>query len=172
MLSLSFPERVKLIIGFIYANESYYVKAKKYLINKYGPLDFESTKIDFNFTNYYEQEMGKPLTRRFVSFKNLIDPSKIVEIKLFCLKLEKKLSRKKKRLVNIDPGYLNNAKFILSTTKDFSHRIYLGKGIFAEVTLYYQNKEFRNLPWTYPDFRTNKYKNILASIRNTYRNQL
>jgi hypothetical protein len=95
-----------------------------------------------------------------------------VEIKLFCLRLEKKLSILGKRTINIDPGYITEAKLVLTTTKDFHHRIYLGKGVYAEVTLYYRNGGFCEFPTTYPDYRTPQYKQILSQIRETYRHKL
>ena len=171
MLTLSKPKKCKLIFAFIYSSEELYKKAKNSIIKRLGKIDFESPILEFKFTDYYKEEMGSNLKRRFISLKKLIDPQKIVEIKLFSIRLEKKLAILNKRRVNIDPGYLNEAKLVLSTTKDFSHRIYLGRKIFAEVTLIYRNKDFQDLPWTFPDYRTKTYKDILKKIRHIYREQ-
>lgn len=159
---------VKLICGFIFNDLKYVTLAKKILIKKFGPLDFESEDIKFDYTNYYEKELGINLTRKFVSFKKLINPDKLSVIKLFTNSLEDKLSFDKKRTINIDPGYLDLAKLVLATTKDFSHRIYLNKGIFAEITLTYQNKTFNPHPLTYPDYATPKYIQIFNKIREDY----
>lgn len=176
------PLPVKFICGFIYSQTSVYNKALSILQNKFGQVDFESKIIPFNFTDYYKKEMGKDLLRRFISFKNLKNPADSVKIKLFCIKLEKKFSRYVRtglcacpsRTINIDPGYINEAKLVLTTTKDFHHRIYLNKGIFAEVTLSYNSdkKNFDDFSTTFPDYRTQKYKDIMLEIRNLYRKQL
>ena len=116
--------------------------------------------------------MGKPLSRRFISFKKLRKPEQFVKIKLYCLKLEKKFALNLQRQVNIDPGYINEAKLILTTTKDFAHRIYLGRGVYAEVTLSYLKDNFSEIPTTFPDYRTPQYKKIFFDIRKLYRQQI
>ena len=172
MLETFAPLPVKAICAFIYSNEEVYSQTKKILERKYGVIDFESRRINFIHTPYYEPEMGKPLYRRFISFKKLRKADKFVDMKLFCIKLEKKYAKDNKRIVNIDPGYINDAKLVLTTTKDFAHRIYLSKGIFAEVTLVYKDKTFQDLPTTFPDYRTPEYKEILRAIKSNYHNQL
>lgn len=176
---------VKFICAFIYSDESLYKKTKTLMERKFGKIDFESQKIDFNHTDYYMSEMGKNLFRRFISFKKLINPKRIVDIKLFCIKLEKKLavkdrrrteslrSHERRRRINIDPGYLTEAKLVLSTTKDFAHRIYLNKGIYAEVTLTYSSRgEFCDFPTTFSDYKTPRYKEIFLKIREILYKQL
>jgi len=172
MLKLTPPLPVKFICAFIYSSEDIYNKTKKILTSRFGPIDFESKLIDFNFTDYYTQEMGKPLWRKFISFKKLRRPEKFDKIKRFCVSLEKRFAIGNKRIVNIDPGYLNEAKLVLTTTKDFSHRIYLRKGIFAEVTLSYHERDFEHFPTTFPDYRTRLYKDTFLSIRDIYRGQI
>lgn len=172
MLPNCLPLPVKFICGLIYFQEIVYKEAKAILERKFGPIDFESQVINFDFTSYYYEEMGKPLFRRFISFKKLKDPSNFIKIKRFCLQIEKKFSRQGKRRINIDPGYLNEAKLVLTTIKDFSHRIYLGKGIYAEVTLYFKKGKFRDFPTTFPDYKTPLYKDIFQTIRDTYREDI
>ncbi|MCF7907690.1 MAG: DUF4416 family protein [Candidatus Omnitrophica bacterium] len=172
MLKLQFPKPVKFICGFIYSTEKSYQQVKSILESKFGKVDFETQPIDFTFTDYYEEEMGKNLKRRFISFRKLQNPKRFTTIKLFCLKLEKKFALNNKRQINIDPGYLNEAKLVLTTTKDFSHRIYLDKGIYAEITLLFKDGAFCNLETTFPDYRTKTYKGIFHLIRDTYRQNL
>jgi hypothetical protein len=159
---------VKLIIGFIYKDKPSFDKAKAVLIKKFGPIDFESRALSFCHSDYYEKEFGKNLTRSFISFKKLISPEKLPAIKVLTNTIEKKLSVKGSRFINIDPGYLDLAKLILASTKDFFHRIYLGKGILAETTLVFQNKTFRPLEWTYPDYKSIEYIEIFNYIRHIY----
>jgi len=172
MLKLTKPKKVKLFFGFLYSSEEIYNKAKTCLIRKFGSPDFESRSLDFKFTDYYREEMGSNLKRRIISAKKLIEPEEIAEIKLFSIKVENRFSILGKRRINIDPGYINEAKLVLSTTKDYSHRIYSGKKVFCEVTLIYKNKGFTNLAWTYPDFRTKVYKDMFLRMRSLYKEQL
>lgn len=138
---------------------------------KFGRIDFYSSILNFNYTDYYYPEMGKPLKRIFISFQKLLQEEKLADIKLYTNRLETKFCIRGRRRINIDPGMLNLAKLILATTKDYSHRIYLNKGIFAEVTLFYRNG-FRPWQWTYPDYRLEEYLKIFNSIRDIYISQI
>ncbi|MFA5275336.1 MAG: DUF4416 family protein [Candidatus Omnitrophota bacterium] len=163
---------VKLVIGLIFKEESVLKKVEETLKRKFGAVDYESNILAFNFTAYYEPEFGTELKKKFLSFSTLIDPQELVKIKLFTNKLESRFSQAGLRLINIDPGYLDMAKYILATTKDYIHRIYLGKGIFAEVTLYFKDNTFTPGEWTYRDYKTKVYIDILARIREIYGQQL
>ena len=166
---------VKLIIGAITSSEGILIKAKVLLQKRFGPLDFESAIMPFNCTQYYEKEMGSDLLRQFFSFQRLINPQKLAAIKLSTNRLEKRLSRqggKFKRKINLDPGYLSCSKLVLATCKNYSHRIYLDKGVYAEVTLYFQRGTFQPWPWTYPDYRTKGYIQSFNAIRKIYLKQL
>ncbi|MFA5156269.1 MAG: DUF4416 family protein [Candidatus Omnitrophota bacterium] len=165
------PSPVKLIAGFIFQNKNTFTNAKACLLRQFGKADFESPRLAFNYTDYYKKEIGDGLYRKFLSFEKLIDPSKLAEIKIFANRIEKKFSKDGCRRINIDPGYLDLAKLVLATTKDYSHRIYLKKGIYAEITLSYQGKDFRPLPWTYPDYQTAEYIRIFNQIRGLYARQ-
>jgi len=160
--------RVKLITGFIYKDEAIFIKARDKLRKKFGRIDFESEGIDFNYTNYYESEMGKELKRRFISFAKLIPIQDLYRIKLFTNRQEEKFLAAKNRTINIDPGYIDQAKVVLATTKDYAHRIFLRKGIFAEITLTYRQDTFSCNEWTYPDYRTKAYIDIFNQIRKLY----
>ena len=158
-------EQVKLIIGLI-GRESLFGKVKTKLSRKFGKIDFESGILDFNYTDYYEQEMGRDLKRQFLSFERMIAPEILPEVKIYTNSLEKKfLQDEQNRMVNIDPGYLSLSKLVLATTKDHQHRLYLNKGIFAEVTLRYKNKTFSTWEWTYPDYCTKEYIDIFNKMR-------
>lgn len=164
--------KVKLIVGFIFKDDASLELVLRLLTRRFGKIDFDSSDIAFIHTDYYRDEFGCGLKRRFVSFKRLILPEKLPQIKLITNSIEKKLSKAGKRCVNIDPGYLNSAKLVLATTKDFVHRLYLSRGIYAEVTLFYKDKTFNSWPWTYPDYRTTEYIGIFNKIRSLYLSQL
>lgn len=158
------PPPVKLIVGFIFNSEALIERTEGILYKKFGELDYRSPLFEFNFTDYYEKEIGGGLKRRFISFKKLIPPEKIIEIKLFTNRIEARFKRK----VNIDPGYITGANLILASTKNYSHRIYLERGIYAEVTLIFREGAFGHLPWTYPDYRTKGYRDCFNEIRKNY----
>jgi len=159
------PVGVKLIIGFIYQDKSVFDKLKLKLQRKFGPFDFESQEIEFNYTDYYAKEFGTSLKRKFASFRKLIRPENLWAIKHYTNRLEVKFSFYGKRRINIDPGYLTPAKLVLASTKDYAHRIYLKKGIFAEISLSFKGGSFQPLEWSYPDFRSEEYQNVFKQIR-------
>ncbi|MBL7092224.1 MAG: DUF4416 family protein [Candidatus Omnitrophica bacterium] len=185
------PSPVKLVIGAIFPGEGILIEAKVRLEKKFGPLDFQSPLMPFNYTEYYEKEMGPNLLRQFLSFQRLISPRKLAAIKLYTNRLEKGLSRarnrpkrasdpsaalrvngERSRTINLDPGYICAAKLVLATCKDYAHRIYLGKGVFAEVTLHFQQGTFRPRPWTFPDYRSKGYIQSFNTVREIYLKQL
>lgn len=163
---------VKLFAGFIFAKEEIYLRAKHILERRFGPSDFESQNLDFTHTAYYEKEFGGNLKRRFLAFSKLIPPRRITQIKIISNLIEKNLSYLGNRQINIDPGILNLSKVILVTTKDYKHRIYLAKGIYAEVTLYYQDNSFHSWEWVYPDYKSIEYIQIFNAIRKIYSQQI
>lgn len=175
MGKIKYPEPVKLIAGMLFAEEDIFTIVKNRLINKYGEIDFESPLFPFYYTDYYFKEMGGKLWRKFVSFKNLIDPEKLPGIKIFTNKLESEFLQpgSSRRRINIDPGYIDLSKLVLATTKNFSHRIYIGRGIYAEVTLrYLKNSGFHPWEWTYPDYRSKDYLEVFNLIREKYYQQI
>jgi hypothetical protein len=163
---------VKLFAGFIFAGEEIYLKAKRKLVRKFGQSDFESQTLPFDHTQYYQKEFGINLKRKFLSFKRLIKPETLAKIKIITNRIEQGLAPQGRRQVNIDPGILSLSKIVLATTKDYKHRIYLASGIYAEVTLYYQDDSFQSWEWTYPDYKTPEYIQIFNYIRDIYSHQL
>ena len=160
---------VKLLIGMITGRPSLYEEARPFLTARFGPIDLESPVYSWDHTTYYEQELGSDLKRQFYFFKQSISPDSLPEIKRFTNALERRWLRTTAngafRQINLDPGYLAPSKIVLATTKDYSHRIYLRDGIFAEVTLVYQGKSYNPLPHTYPDFRSDKYISLFNEAR-------
>lgn len=159
---------VKLVIGCIFKKQIVFNKAEDILVSHFGAIDYASATLAFTHTDYYKSEFGGYLKRRFVSFKKLISPENLFQAKITADKIEKRLSKGEFRMINIDPGYIDMAKLILASTKDYKHRIYLNKGIYAEITLFYQNKTFTPLEWTYPDYKSADYISIFNKIRDIY----
>ena len=168
------PRPEKLICGFIYKDERDLKEAKNILAKKYNTIDYESPVLDFRYTDYYNHEMGKGLKRSFISFEKPVQPGELADIKVFTNSVEEKFyyPHSKKRKVNIDPGLISMAKLVLASTKDFYHRIYIGRGIYAEVTLKYRGKNFEPFEWTFPDYASDEYKEILLKIRQIHAKQV
>ncbi len=166
------PQPVKVFVGILTAQPSALAELRGSLEEQFGPVDCESELLEFAYTDYYEPEMGAGLKRMFFGFSRLASPDALVDLKLFTNRVERTLAINGKRTVNIDPGYLTAARVVLASTKDFAHRLYLGKGIYGEVTLVYQKKDFQALPWTYPDYRSEAYLQYFRKLRKAYVAQL
>jgi hypothetical protein len=162
------PTPAKLVIGFFLKEKNLVISVVKALIEKFGPVDIVSSWVPFNFTTYYETEMGQPLFRRMLAFETLIKQSALSEIKRITNDLELEYLKHSKRRVNLDPGYLLRERFVLATGKNYSHRIYIGQGIYADLTLIYTKGRFIKLPWTYPDYAQQNMLNYLERVRNKY----
>jgi len=172
MIKLKKPMDVKYFVGMIARDEDIMEKAVEILKERFGEVEFKSNLIPFTHTNYYEREMGKDLKKKFYSFKPLKSPAELVNLKLFTIEVEKKFMEGYKRRVNIDPGYVELSKVVLASTKNYSHRIYLRDGIYAEVTLYFKNGEFHDFFYTYPDYRTQEYKEFFKKVRESLKKSL
>jgi hypothetical protein len=159
------PSKALLFAGILYSSEHWYLKALELLTEKFGEIAMYSPPIIWDFSDYYKDELGEQIIRRFVFFKNLIEQDELPEIKTITNRFEELLSSNNKRNVNLDPGYLTPAKIVLASTKDYSHRIYLKGGIFAEVSLIYKKNSFVPHLNTYKDFQDQRYLEIFISAR-------
>ncbi len=170
------PSPVKLIMGLIIAGETSVDEARQRLEASYGEIDLETTPSPFVATHYYEREMGPQLSRIFWSFEPLIAADALASIKRQTNLLERTFAwwdgQCWRRRVNLDPGYVDLAKLVLATTKDRQHRLYLGQGIYGEVTLRFTGGRFVPWEWTYPDYRTPAYQAFFDAVRRRYRQQL
>ena len=164
---------VKLIAGIIAASGEQAAVAEEHLVAAWGAVDTRSPVVPFTFTDYYGPEMGPELIRYWVSFERLMDPGELAGRKRFSNNIEARYAEQGNRRMNIDPGYLTPAKLVLASTKDYSHRIYLADGIYAEVTLTWQHRNgFHALPWTYPDYQSEPALRFLEHARAKLMEQL
>jgi hypothetical protein len=138
--------------GVLYREEDRFLRARERLQGLFGPVLMETPAAPWRYSDYYAGELGSPLKRRFLFFENLIGQAHIREMKLRAIEVESELSIGPRRTVNIDPGYLTLAKVVLASTKDYSHRVCLGEGIYAEATLIYRKGAFRPHQFTYRDY--------------------
>ncbi|HVC96277.1 MAG TPA: DUF4416 family protein [Pirellulales bacterium] len=140
---------------------------------EWGPLAASSEPFDFVETDYYLTTMGRDLKKQFLAGSRLIDPMELVALKLQANLWESAYAgtanHDEPRPLNLDPGYLTPAKLVLASTKDHSHRVYLGRGIYAEVTLYYTAGRWQHREWTYPDYRRDDYQAFFTLLRNDLR---
>ena len=102
------------------------------------------------------------------AFTELIHQEDLSRIKQATNTIEKEYGPHGKRMVNIDPGYLLPSRFILATGKDYSHRIYIGRQIYADLTLIYHKQGFKTLEWTYPDYASESVIQFLEKTRQKY----
>jgi len=164
---------VKCFAGILVSDLRLIIAVRDRLVESYGPIDHESRVIRFDFTDYYVAEMGPNIHRIFFSFERLIEADELSAIKHQTNLLEQSFTPiAVRRPVNIDPGYLENAKVVLASTKNFYHRIYLTRGIFAEVTMHFRNNAFQFFQWTYPDYQSPEYQEFFIQLRQLYRSQL
>jgi hypothetical protein len=166
------PEPVKLIASLLAGKLALLDDVKTALSHIYGPVDFESDPLPFDHTEYYAPEFGPGLQRRIVAFEQLICPSDLPAVKHQTNELERALAAGERRSANIDPGYVSLGKLVLASSKDHAHRLYLGHGIYGEVTLTFQRGRFRPWPWTYPDYGSESYCSIFGEVRERYKAQL
>jgi hypothetical protein len=159
------PDPAKLIIRFLFSDPGSQRQALEALVSDFGPMDFLSMPGAFPYTTYYDNEMGQGIRRQTAGFLKLVSPGSLPDIKLRTNDIEISLSRDGKREVNIDPGLLSAERFVLATGKNFTHRIYLRNGIYADLTLIYQKGAYRAMPWTYPDYREPEFLHYLAVLR-------
>lgn len=162
------PQPAKLVIGLFLRNKLLLQDVTPHLLSAYGGIDMVSTWQEFSYTDYYTAEMGTPLHRRMLTFRNLIPQKLLPEIKLKTNEIEKAYTIDGRRQVNIDPGYLLLERFVLATGKNYSHRIYMDKGIYADLTLIFQKGGYQPLPWTYPDYGSPLMGEFLMQVRQRY----
>jgi hypothetical protein len=165
-------EREKLVVGVLASEPADRELLLALVEQRFGPSDWASPQLPFTYTHYYDEEMGGPISRCFLSFSALVDPGSLAGIKLATNRLEDELRHEGRRRVNLDPGLVSLSRFILASTKPGAHRIALAEGIYAEITLIFERGGFRAVEWTYPDYRSPEYLEILNRIRALLKAQL
>ncbi|NQT32945.1 MAG: DUF4416 family protein [Candidatus Omnitrophica bacterium] len=162
---------VKLIASIIFKDKEVLADAEGKLKKLYGPGEELELTLPFDKTDYYYPEMGEPLERKLICFKKLVNKEKIEGIKIASNRIEDLFKNGGKRSINIDPGYVTEAKLVLLTTKDYTHRVYIGRKIFAESALFFQNETFNPWPWTYPDYASDEMVGYFNKVRALYMDQ-
>lgn len=142
----------------------------------WGAIVRRSEPFDFTETDYYAATMGTGLRKQFLAFERPIDPAALPQIKLESGRWEDEYAARglhpEPRPLNLDPGYLTAAKLVLASTKDHSHRLYLGQGIYGEVTLYFRQGRWRDREWTYPDYRRADFQEFFLRLRDDWQRRI
>lgn len=162
-------KQVKYFCGLIFSHNNAAARALEMLQEFLPAIDRRSAVMPFTVTDYYQAEMGEPLYRQFVSFKKLLPPEKLPEIKLHTIELEERLAVAGKRTVNLDPGYLSDANVIIATAKNHYHRVPLRDGIYAHIEYVLKDGRINFLPWTYPDFQTAPYLDFFRHLQELFK---
>jgi hypothetical protein len=163
---------VKLFLVSLHQDEENLNKAIAQLHMEFGETDFVSDDFPFDQTDYYQKEMGAGLFRRFYSFARLIDPDRIVEVKLLTNQIENQYLNGSSRTVNLDPGYIDYYKVVLASAKYGGQKIYLRNGIYADMTLVMYKGKWESFAWGFPDFKSRRYDEALSKIRDLYKTQI
>lgn len=142
------------------------------LEGQFGTADTVSELFPFDQTDYYDEELGTPITRRLIAFETLRPLNELADIKLFTNDLEQRYGEAGNRLFNLDPGFITMQSLVLATGKRFSHRIYLKDGIWADLTLMWRKKQWETFPWTFPDYAGDDMKSRLTKLRQSYKTKL
>jgi len=164
---------VKFFAGITCTDPQHPLSINKLVEEFFPKIEAHSELFDFSqFTDYYESEFGKPLYKYFLVFSGLWPAEELIRLKHLSNKLESMDQAGAKRWFNMDPGYVTLAKMVLATTKDFAHRIYLGRNIYGDVHYQFSRTSIRLQPWTYPDYQQEKIQNYFLQIRENYRREL
>jgi len=167
------PTPVLLLLAVCSGRDDVLAWAKRRATDEFGPVALESKAFDFTETDYYRAAMGAGLKKQFLVFQRKIDPGSLADVKNLTNQWERECAEQSEhdlpRPLNLDPGYLTLAKLVLASTKDHAHRIYLGQGIYAEVTLQYRRGAWQALDWTYPDYRRDDYQEFFSRCRQALR---
>lgn len=164
---------VRLILGTLKRPEFELAPIIKELSREFGMPDLKSEPADFHFSAYYEKEMGRSLLRQFFAFPKLIDRRTLTELKLTAMEIEGRFKDDSgRRPLNLDPGFVTLHQVVLASTKMQKHRLYMERGIWADVHLVYHTGAFHTLQWTYPDYAEKKQLAWLAQVRDLLKREL
>jgi len=163
---------VALFIGILFTDENILKKVLSTIHSRFGEMPIASEQIEFAYTHYYEKEMGSPIYRMWIGSPEPRDPSELAGWKLISDEIEKENSNDGKRTINLDPGFVGLAKVVLASFKDHPQRLLHHRGVFAEIELIFQNGSWRDVPWTYRDYKDKPAKDFLLSLRTALHERL
>ncbi|MFP5387103.1 MAG: DUF4416 family protein [Bacteriovoracia bacterium] len=152
MIKLTPPSQGLLFSSFLFRRDLHTSRdLSLFWEQKFGEC-FTLTPKENPLNDYYSKEMGSDLSRIFLLTSSAFPREFLLSTKLQAIAWEEEWSKENRRMVNVDIGFLAPENFILATTKNYSHRVYLGQNIFADLTYHFHQGEFKSFPWTYPDY--------------------
>jgi hypothetical protein len=178
MGQISQPDLVMPLVCAFSRHESALDWAHDRAVAHFGPVALASPRFEFHETDYYTETMGAGIRKCFWVFEQFADPAQLVDWKIMSNAWEDELAaqpalavieQSESRPVNVDPGYISMAKLLLASTKDYAHRIYLGRGIYAEITLFFRQNKWQSHEWTFPDYRRDDYQKFFTNARQLYK---
>ncbi len=168
MASPGSAPHAKFFVAILYEDERRRDRAEEAIVARWGPLDGRSEPLAFDCTDYYEPEMGAPLTRHIVSLARIDSPAFLVTMKLACNDLEDELRIDGRRTVNLDCGYCDHHKIVLGSAKEAGTKVYLDRGIYADMAARYMHGGFTPFAWSFPDFRDGRYDAFFLAVRERF----
>ncbi len=160
------PDPALLVCSLLSARmDEFYGPFRDALADRFGPLAFEGEPAPFDRTEYYDEELGTPIVRRLLGFDRMVPLDALPGAKHFCAELERAYMQGGRRVVNLDPGLISPERFLLATSKNFTHRVYLGQGVWADLTMIWTGGDWQTLPWTYLDYATPPLRPQLTALR-------
>jgi hypothetical protein len=179
MWEIEKPKPVKLIVAVMAADNKCLSAALDAIVAEFGTTDFESDIWPFDQTDYYKEQTGPNIVKQFVSIEKLIDPGELAQIKHKTNRIEQTQAELLRssgvvwpRPINLDPGIIEPSKLVLASTKNFSHRIYIGEQMYAEVTLVFHKGKWESFPYTFPDYKQPRYLEFFNKVRTRLIEQL
>lgn len=166
MLKTEIPSQGLLFASFLYRSEFLSGEEAAQFWERHFGKSFEYTPQHNPLEKYYSKEMGLPLERKFFVSTTSFPREFLLSTKLLAIEWEKKWAENDQRRVNVDIGFISAENFLLATTKNYSHRVYIGKNIFADLTYYFHEGKCQTLPWTYPDYLDEDKKNFISWCRS------
>jgi len=166
------PPPVQFFASIIFSDSSILSTLERELTGRVASISTRTEITRFTQSAYYCPEMGDELLRYFVLFSPLAGREGLREMKVETNRIEAEFSKEGRRSINIDPGYIALEHVVLATTKGYSHRIYLGEGIYADLTLVFENRSYRGFRWTYPDYASPEFILLLNGWRERYKGLL
>ncbi|MEK7775067.1 MAG: DUF4416 family protein [Candidatus Zixiibacteriota bacterium] len=167
------PPQGRLIVGVIHSSLDALADSLKALERRFGRVQCETTGAECADGDFYREEMGADLQRRFFSFERPVSRESLVEIKGICHKIEPLFADRTGedfyfRTVNIDPGILTPSNLVVASHREQSHRVYLANGVYAETVLIFSRGQFCRLPWTSPDYYADEAIDFFLRVRGTF----
>ncbi len=169
----------KLIVSCFFKEDRWLLHALDHLVNRFGSVERRVGPLYFTMSDYQRSQAEGEMKKVMLDFRDLVPRESLASLKVRCHEIEMQLLRQAQdenviasRPINLDPSHLFTDKFIVSSSRDKPHRLYLGHGVFGELTLMIRQGHFESLPWTYADYLEPEVLNFLSGARRRYLHSL